>query len=169
VSLPRFALDQNFPTPIIDALRSFIVEAEVVSVRDIDSRLSRLDDWQLLLALHHHSDRWEGLITTDSSMVLLPRELAVLVQTKLTLVIAEESGHDPLRATGLVLAHLPAIAKRTRPDVAQIWRLRALTPPHRDPWDELARVGRHTNTSARALFAQNKLTDEELAKDPLAT
>ena len=60
------------------------------------------------------------MITTDSSMLSLPKELSLLCQTKLTLVIAERSGHDPIRATGLLLAHIDGICRRSRPDKAQV-------------------------------------------------
>ena len=35
-------------------------------------------------------------------------------------------GHDPVLATGILLAHLPRVMKRHRPDVAQVWRLTAV-------------------------------------------
>ena len=166
---PRFALDQNFPTPIIQALRSSIVEVELAPVFAIDRRLSELDDWELLLALHHHPDRYDGLITTDSSMLSQARELAVLMQTRLTLVVAQAAGHDPVRATGLVLTHLPQIAKMTRPDKAQIWSLSARTPAADDPWVVLGTVASRAKTTARALYAAQKLDPATLARDPLAS
>ena len=54
--MPRrlFALDQNFPQPIVSALSEFMAEAEFVALADIDARLADLDDWEVLLALHHH-------------------------------------------------------------------------------------------------------------------
>ena len=73
--MPRlFALDENFPEPIVDMLAPFLVEAELVPLDRIDPRLPEMDDWELLLALHHHGREWDGLITTDSSMLKQPRE-----------------------------------------------------------------------------------------------
>ena len=46
-----FALDQNFPEPVCKALEQWL-PADLVPVRQIDPRLSEVDDWQLLLALH---------------------------------------------------------------------------------------------------------------------
>jgi hypothetical protein len=165
-----FALDQNFPQPILDSLDRFIPEAKLVPLADIDIRLIEdTEDWEVLLALHHHARPWDGVITADSSMLNLPRELAVLMQTKLTLVVAEESAHDPLRASGLVLLHLPGICARTRPDVAQVWRLRAPSrKPHKDPWDELTRVAEHKGTTPAELYEEAKLSPSDLARDPLA-
>jgi hypothetical protein len=87
--MPRlFALDHNFPQPIVDALIDYQVEADLVRVDQMDSGMPDLDDWELLLALHRHPRPWDGLITTDSSMLRQPQELAVLIQTRLTLVVA---------------------------------------------------------------------------------
>jgi hypothetical protein len=163
----RFALDQNFPAPVVDALKEYLIEAELVSIRAIDPRLARVDDWQLLLALHLSSPRCDGLITTDSAMTSLPRELAVLMQTKLTLVIAAESGHDPLKATGLVLAHLPQICKRSKRDTPQIWSLRAATREHDDPWSYLQRIAKREKKTAQALMSEMRLSPQQLSKHPL--
>ena len=48
-------------------------------VRKINSDLAELDDWELLLPLHHDEGNWDGLITTDSGMLSQPRELAVVI------------------------------------------------------------------------------------------
>lgn len=56
--MPRlFALDHNFPDPIVAVLTEFQVDAELVRVDQIDDRMPDLDDWELLLALHHHARR----------------------------------------------------------------------------------------------------------------
>ncbi|HET7646980.1 MAG TPA: hypothetical protein VFK17_00325 [Gaiellaceae bacterium] len=162
-----FALDQNFPLPIVDVLSEFMAEAELVPIAEIDARLSDLDDWEVLLALHHHNRAWDGLITTDSGMLSLPRELSVLMQTHLTLVVAEAAGHDPLKATGLVLTYLPWIANQTRPDSAQLWVLRAANKPPEDPWDRLTRIAARRETTTQALYNAERLTRDELNRDPL--
>jgi hypothetical protein len=164
-----FALDQNFPQPIVDALADYILEAELVPIATIDERLATLDDWEVMLALHHHRRPWDGLVTTDANMLALPRELAVLMQTKLTLVVAKESGHDPIKATGLLLAYLPGICQRIRQDTAQLWTLRAVQRPADDPWGTFERVARQRKTTAPKLYEANKLGSEEISSDPLAS
>jgi len=47
-------------------------------------------------------------------MLSLPKELAVLCHSRLSLVIAVAAGHDPIEATGLVLAHISGICSQTR-------------------------------------------------------
>ena len=111
------ALDQNFPEPIVDALASFLAEdAELVPIRVVDARLTTVDDWQILHALHAHERRWDGLVTNDRNMLSLPKELSVLCQTKLTLVVAKAAGQDPIKATGLLLAHLEFDLPADRPE-----------------------------------------------------
>jgi hypothetical protein len=100
-----------------------------VPIRRIDDRMATLDDWEVLLALHSDEPEWDGLVTTDAKMLSLPRELAVLCQTKLTLVVAEAVGQDPIKATGLVLAHISRICEQTRPETPQVWRRRTSTKP----------------------------------------
>jgi hypothetical protein len=50
----------------------FMPEAELVPISRIDSRYPDLDDWEVLLALHQDTRSWDGLITTDSAMLILP-------------------------------------------------------------------------------------------------
>ncbi len=163
-----FALDQNFPQPLVDAVAPFMPDVELVPIRRIDRRLAEIEDWEVLLALHHHARAWDGLITTDSSMLNQPRELAVVRQTNLTLVVAHDSGHDPLKATGLLLAHLPYICARTTPREPQIWYLEARNRPGRDPWEWLERLAQHQHRNIHAIWQEGRLTATELARDPLA-
>lgn len=163
-----FALDQNFPQPLVNAVAPFMPEVELVPIRTIDVRLADMEDWEILLALHLHAQLWDGLVTTDTSMLNQPRELAVLRQTNLTLVIAHDAGHDPIKATGLLLAHIDYIATQTTPAEAQIWRLAARNRPGGDPWDFLERVARHQHRGVDDLWQEARLTDEELANDPLS-
>lgn len=164
-----FALDQGFPLPIVQVLDDYIEEAELVHLPNIDARLSAgLDDWQVLLGLHHHERSWDGLITTDAEMVSLPRELCTIMATKLTVVVAQAAGHDPLKATGLVLAHLPGICKRTRREVAQVWVLRTADKTHEDPWERLRSIAERQDRSIDDLYSETKLSTSDLATNPLS-
>ncbi len=167
--MPRlFALDQNFPDPIVAVLSDFQEDASLVRVDRIDARMANLEDWELLLALHHHTSPWDGLITTDSSMLNQAPELAALMQTRLTLVVAVESGHNPVKASGLLFAYLSGICKRTLRDTPQVWTLNAVSRPHLEPWDLLKRYAEHNDRAVNDLWAEFKLTPEQLARNPLA-
>jgi hypothetical protein len=162
-----FALDQNFPQPIVDGLAEYIIEAALVPLVRIDEKLATLEDWEVMLALHRHERAWDGLITTDANMLALPRELAVLMQTKLTLVVSKESGHDPIKATGLLLAYLPGICQQTERETSQVWTLRAVQRPADDPWEKMDQLARRHATTAAKLYAANKLSAKEMRRDPL--
>lgn len=167
--MPRlFALDHNFPDPIVAVLADFQADARLVRIDQIDSRMPDLDDWELLLALRLRPEAWDGLITTDSSILNQGPELATLIQTKLTLVVAMASGHDPVKASGLLFAYLGGICKRTRTDEPQVWTLHAASNPHREPWDFLARFADHNSRTVDDVWGEFKLTPEQLATDPLA-
>lgn len=96
-------------------------------------------------------------------------ELAALIQTKLTLVVAVESGHNPVKASGLLFAYLEGICKRTRPDAPQVWTLNAASNPHREAWDFLKRYAEHNSRKVDEVWAQFKLTPEQLAHSPLSS
>ncbi len=167
--MPRlFALDQNFPEPMLDGVAEFMPEVVLVPLRRIDSRLSDMEDWEILLALHHHERAWDGLVTTDSSMLTQPREMAVLRQTNLTLVVARGAGHDPIRATGLVLTHLNWICRNTTDATPQVWDLTARSRPATDPWTLIEKIGAHQHRDPEDLWRESQLTANELRIDPLA-
>jgi len=151
-----FALDHNFPVPILSALSASIPEAELVPIGHIDKRLTDIEDWELLLALHLHPRGWDGLITTDTSLLSLPRELTVIMVCKLTIVAPVAAGHDPLRATGLLLTHLPYICAASRKDVAQVWKLNAKQRPSDDPWELMRSVAERQKREAKDLFQETK-------------
>lgn len=52
--MPRrlFALDHNFPQPVLAAMADALPFVELVPVRDIDPGFAALDDWELLRELH---------------------------------------------------------------------------------------------------------------------
>lgn len=168
--MPRlFALDQNFPDPIVRVLSDFQTDAELVPLRQIDARLTQdMDDWEILLALYHHERAWDGLITTDTGMLDLARELCVLIQTRLTLVAIVAAGHDPVKASGLLFAYLPGVCRRTDPGKPQIWMPAAAERAGIEPWGRLTRVAEHRHEDTKKLFRAEKLTDDGLAHDPLA-
>lgn len=162
-----FALDKNFPQPIVGVLSDFQTDARLVPIDQIDRRMSTLDDYELLLALSHHAEPWDGLITTDSSMLAQGPELAALIQTRLTLVVAVASGHNPVKASGLLFAYLAGICQRTTPGRAQVWRLNAANRPPEEPWAFLKRFADHNGRDVDDVWAEFRLSATELKRDPL--
>ncbi len=116
---PRlFALDHNFPQPVLAAMAHALPQVELVPIRDIDPTFADLDDWELLCELHRHERPWDGMITNDDAMLSLPKEMTVLSQTGRTLVVAKGEGHNPIRAVGTLLCHLTHICHHMTPGIA---------------------------------------------------
>jgi hypothetical protein len=159
-----FALDHNFPEPVLAAFASVMPTVEVVPVRLIDSAWARLDDWELILELHRHRRRWDGLITADDAMLSLPKEMTVLSQTGLTLVVARGEGHNPIRAVGALLCHLPHICHHTKPGVAQIWNLRVSQKNHDDVGEFLEKIAAKNKVSVASLMAANRISPADLRR-----
>lgn len=157
-----FALDQNFPEPIVDAFAAHIRGGEIVPVRRIREDLPTFDDWQLMLELHNDARPWDGLITGDHRMLALAKEMTVLSQTQLTLVVVKGQGHNPVRAAGLLLAHLDHICHHTNPEVPQVWRLSVAQKSPDAPLLWLERIAASQKTTVSELLAQNKVPASEL-------
>lgn len=141
---PIFVLDENFPQPILDeALDNWVLEVDLRSIRDFEPALvGGSEDWEVILGLKQRGA--EALITCDDNMLFAPRVVAVIEQTRFTVVSCRAAGHDPVLATGILLAHLPRVMKRHRPDVAQVWRLTAVEQRPISIKDQKAEVERRS-------------------------
>jgi len=109
----HFVLDQNFPFQA--AGLPWPPALTVSPLRAIDPDLaSDHDDWEIFRALHDRGGI-DGFITNDASLLNLAREMVMLSRTQIILVVTAGLGHDPLGATGLLMLHLPQIAKQQHP------------------------------------------------------
>ena len=166
LAVPRrlFALDHNFPQPVLAALADSLPYVELVPVRDIDATFTELDDWELLRELHRHARPWDGLITNDEAMLSLPKEMTVLEQTSLTLVVAKGEGHNPIRAVGALLCHLSHVCHHTTHDTAQIWKLRVAQKNGESVADYLDALAKKAGTTTSHLIATHKLPAGDLRR-----
>jgi hypothetical protein len=160
-----FALDHNFPEPVLSTLGTAIPMAELVPIRTIREGMADLDDWELLVALHRDPRPWDGLITNDDAILSLPKEMTVLSQTALTLVVVKGEGHSPVRATGVLLCHLAHICHHTTHDRAQIWRLRVTQKSYEDAAIYLDKIAEKRKTTVQALVQEHKLAARDLESD----
>lgn len=60
------------------------------------------------------------MITCDDNMVFRPEVLEAIEESGFSVVTCRRVGDDPVRASGLLLVHLPDIAKRYREDRPEI-------------------------------------------------
>ena len=151
----HFVLDQNFPWYVTQF--PWPPPLKISRLAEIDPELTRdHDDWEILLALDR-AGGVEGFITNDADMLQLPREMVALRSTRLALVVTDGVGHEPLRATGLLMVHLEEVARRLdgRPRI-HVLRPRGLSPQTPD---------QQTNVLARRLnVPPNHLISEERAR-----
>lgn len=160
-----FALDHNFPEPVLAVSADFLPFVELVPIRSIDPAWTDLDDWELLVALHRHQREWDGLITNDENMLSLAKEMTVLSQTHLTLVVVKGEGHNPIRAVGSLLCHVRHICHHTVGDRAQVWNLRVAQKNHDEVSVYLTRIAERNKTSVAELQAANRLPAGNLRRD----
>ena len=164
VSRRLFALDDNFPQPVLAAFADALPQVELVPIRDIDPTFAELDDWELLRELHRHSRSWDGMITNDDAMLSLSKEMTVLSQTGLTLVVAKGEGHNPIRAVGVLLCHLAHICHHTKPGTPQIWKLRVTQKNSEPVRDYLETIASKSKTTVERIIADHKLSANELRR-----
>lgn len=162
--MPRvFVLDQNFPHMV---LTPRLPEVELRALSSVDPWLtSNVEDWAILVALHQLRPEVHGFVTCDERMLLIPRVLAVLLQTNLTVVVCGQVGHDPVLATGLLLLHLPAISRNWRPE-PQLWVLRYAQKLEDDVQEHVARLARRRRVAAGQLRRESGLAEEQL-REPI--
>ena len=127
----RLPLDQNFPEPILERLAPWMGDIELVPLRMIDARLTRLDYRKLLIALKQLG--FEGLVTLNYKMLRNPAELAAVLKTKLTVFAVEGVGHDPIRATGALLLDLQPAMNAMQAGRTRVFWLRPRAPKPQEP------------------------------------
>jgi hypothetical protein len=101
-----------------------VLEVDLRPLREYEPRLlgDQVEDWQVILGLKQRGA--EALLTCDDDMLAVAQVVAVIEQTTFTVVSCRETGHDPVVASGLLLTHLPSIARRHVAHRPQVWRLR---------------------------------------------
>ncbi|TCO46180.1 hypothetical protein EV646_107202 [Kribbella antiqua] len=156
----RFALDQNFPPFVLDVAEYF-PNTELKPLFKIEPRLCDLDDRRLIIYLHQAG--WHGLISNNYRMLWVPPEIAAIVKARIAVFAIEGLGDDPLRATGSVLLHLPAVLKRVTPGKAQVFRTgKPRSPQPDDAWQYFEEAAHRRRADVSELYEQVKVTDEEL-------
>ncbi len=106
-----------------EAIETYILELELVSIREFAPELTgeRVEDWQVIVGLRQRGA--EGLVTCDDSMIEIAQVVAVIEQTKFSVVTCRAAGDDALKASGMLLTQLPAVGRRHDNDKPLVWRL----------------------------------------------
>jgi hypothetical protein len=120
------------------------------------------EDWEVLQKLKARGGV-DGFITLDANMLQLAKEMVVLHQTRLTLIVIEDTDNDPIAAWAVLLIHATQLAKQLSRRRPQLWRLRRPTHPRpTNPYDELTRLAERAGASESALMAQHRLSAKQL-------
>ncbi len=164
---PRFGVDHNFPEPLLEAIRGYLPFGVEMIKRISPLLVDNVDDWQVLLALAQQ--RYHGFISLDFEAIALPKEMAVVHQTKLTVVAIEAAGDNPLRAVGQLLIHATHIEKNYRAEEPQVFKI---SPPRLKPpltaWNCLGEIAGRQTKAVEQLFREHRLTNDDLQRDVLA-
>jgi hypothetical protein len=156
----HFVLDNNFPYQVVHGL-DWPPYFRLSALKDVAPQLvDEPDDWRIVRALAAMGDV-DGYITNDSDLLDGVDEIVALTQTRLALVVTAGVGHNPLRASGLLMTYLSEIAKQVQvqtPRRAVIFRLSA------------ARLGDFRSTPGRrldTLATRKKMLPQELISETL--
>ena len=154
----HFVLDHNFPYQVVHGL-DWPPYLRLSALKDVAPQLvDEPDDWRIVLAAMGDVD---GYITNGSDLLDGVEEIVALTQTRLALVVTAGVGHNPLRASGLLMTYLSEIAKQVQvqtPRRAVIFRLSA------------ARLGDFRSTPGRrldTLATRKKRLPQELISEIL--
>jgi hypothetical protein len=148
-----FVLDQNFPRQVANL--PWPPELALIRLDEIDSRLaSDTEDWEILLELEHLGTI-HGFITNDANILLSSREMLALSYSNLRLVATDGVGHDPLKASGLVMVHLSDIA-RDRPGTAMTYLLRPSGKSTLSPGKRITQIARHQSAPRVETVARDR-------------
>lgn len=116
------------------------------------------EDWEVLRELRLRGGV-DSFITLDSRMLNLAKEMAVLCQARLSMVVFEDVDNDPLVATGLLMVHLPYISRQIVRRKAQLWIIRRHpTRSPLNPWNEgVARLADREGITAKELYERERI------------
>ena len=156
MSRPRkavFLLDQDFPDPVIPTLP----DIDLHPLRRVHPDLTRdHEDWEVLREVKRRGGA-DGLITLDAGMLNQPKEMVVLRQTRLTLVVFRNTNNDPFVAAGLLMVHAPQIVKQLDRRKAQLWVLAKPPTTPDNLWARIGALARHQSLSADALMRRERI------------
>lgn len=142
---PHVVLDQDFPE--LRIVRAALPDIELSSLRTLHPDLvSGHDDWQVLQKLRERGNV-DGFATLDGRMLQLPREMVVLRQTKLTLIVIADTANDPVAAEGLLMACSGKLARAWDYRRARIFRVRLPVLLPQAPRERISAIAKAQGTT----------------------
>ena len=133
---------RTFQPILREALAKWVLDARIVSLVEIDPALSRgYTDDALIRELAARGV--QGLLTCDDNMVYRTEVLEAIDDTNFSVVTFRRVGHDPVKASGLLLVHLSEVVKRYEHESPQIWQIGSAEVWPTDFYERLRSAKRH--------------------------
>jgi hypothetical protein len=98
-------------------------------------------------------------------MLSLAKEMVVLHQCRLTLIVIENTGNDPFVAGGALIAASAKIVRAFDGRKPQLFRVRVPGLRPERVWDQIADIGRREQADADLVVRRERLTPTELSTD----
>lgn len=158
-----FVLDQNFPSAVVPL--PWPPSVQIIPLAKLAPQLTAgTEDWEIFIALDAEPEV-HAFVTNDGNILNSPREMLVLSLTRLGTVVTAEVGDNPMKATGLLMVHLPEISHELGAK-AKTWRLRPTSKLSQRPIEQLARIARLRNLSLDDLIVSEVEALRDLLPEP---
>ena len=156
---PAFVLDADFPQGIVQQLLiDWTPALDLVGWQAVMPTTHAVSDEQVIVNAWQRG--YQGVISCNHSMLDVPETLAVIRQTKMSVVTCRTKTNKVQMATGALLLNLGYIASSYLPNKPQIWELNYPLKPPLPFNDRVKRVEVQTGES----LASFEWTGELLAK-----
>lgn len=160
---PRFALDQGFPDSSL--VRTPLPDLELVPLRVLHPDLTaNHEDWQVLQQLRARGDV-DGFVTLDAKMLRLEKEMVVLEQTRMTLVVLQDLDNDPFAAGALLVAISGRLARAFDRRQPQVFLVRLPRLVVEKPQRRLEAVSKQGGRTLSQMRKAGRLSPTELYSD----
>ena len=157
----RLALDQNFPLNLVRCIEEAAPQSiELRSVREIDTRLSDMDDRPLVIALSQLG--YDALATNNFRMLDEAKELAAIIATRIGFVCVKSAGHNAIKASGALLLELTNLPNTLRHRRKHILNLQHRPRPLTNGWEYMEKLAERRGITADELYQRFKPSDDEL-------
>jgi hypothetical protein len=128
-SRPVFVFDADFPQGIAQqVLNEWTPSIDLISWDQIIPSVKGVPDEDFIV--NAWQKKCDGVVTCNHYMFDVPETLAVIRQTKMTVVACHGKTNKTQFATGVLLVNLENIARNFRADRPQLWELKE---PMRSP------------------------------------
>ena len=160
---PQFVLDQSFPDSSL--LQTRLPDIDLVPLRTLYPDLTHdHDDWQVLQQLRARGGA-DAFVTVDAKMLSLEKEMVVLEQSRLTLVVFKDVDNDPLTAGALLVAASGRLARALDRRHSQVFQIHLPRIYPEKPQSRLEDIAKRRGGTAAAMRREHRQSPVEMMRD----